>query len=200
MSTSSPPSHGPRRPTPLVWLLIILLIVGVSLPSLLLWSDEQSETHARWETEVNLAQIFQIYGMQQAARYIATPGLPSNNTAQDATETALGTAVSTLNELMMQDTAHFSQLSPMYVRLIGLYDNWTYTLALNDSQRTTLSAIYKSVGEKVVDAYADFLNQTGSPVSTLPPWYSGPSPPDDQLLQQAVALMVNLPGLPPFPN
>jgi len=58
---------------------------------------------------------------------------------------------------------------------------------LNSSQRILLSTQVYSLGHKLANAYNNFVNYTSTSPGIGPSfWYSGPSPPDENLLQSAV--------------
>src|SRR2546426_12745387 len=81
------------------WLLIILLAVAVAVPSLLYWSIERNDMHARWQFQLHLAQTFAFYGMDQAEVVLLNPNLTSETAFGDTGRAALQTGRITLKKL-----------------------------------------------------------------------------------------------------
>jgi len=72
---------------------------------------------------------------------------------------------------------------------MNLYGYGTYVLGLNSTKRISLAENLYNIGEKVVKAYFNYLNYTSS---NPPLWYSGPSPPDESILGEAVELAIDI--------
>jgi hypothetical protein len=125
--------------------------------------------HARWAQQLNLAQSFDFFGMEEVAMLVVSPSYPSNQTVQTWAEHSLNPAIIDLNVLEMLDSGHFLQLARVQQTVISLYSGWLcYTTALKATQRTTLSTLLYSLGGKILNAYGNFLNYTGSGGSTGP--------------------------------
>ena len=61
----------------------------------------------------------------------------------------------------------------------------------------TLGGLLDRIGRDILFAYGNYLNYTSADdISGAFFRYRGPSPPDTNLIQQAVDLAVNFPGLP----
>jgi hypothetical protein len=100
-----------------------------------------------------------------------------------------------VNQIATIDTAHGTQFFQMDEVFDALGVNITYVAGLTNSQRSTLSGILQSIGNDILNAYTKY----GDFVSPGPwslTWYSGPSPPDDNLVKEAYILATTLPGLP----
>jgi len=181
-------------------LIIVLLALVVSVPSLLYWTIERNDMHARWERQLELAQTFDFYGVEQAEIVLMQPNFTSDSAYRNTGVWGLNSAEFALNNLVILDFDRANQLYKIETMLLSLASSWsTYTTGLNQSQRGTLAGLLGSIGNDVLFAYGNFIKYTSSGGSGPPFWYNGPSPPDQVLIQQAVDLAVNFPGLPPLP-
>jgi hypothetical protein len=183
------------------WLFIAVLLLAVIIPSLLYWTIERNDMHARWQTEFHLSQTFAFYGMDQAFVLVVSPSFASNTTASYWARSAVQTGSITLNQVAKLDYDRANQLFRIENMLDGLATSWsTYTTSLNPTQRQALGGLLHTIGRDILFAYSNYLNYTSADDIKGPSfWYTGPSPPDLNLVQQATDLGVNLPGLPPLP-
>jgi hypothetical protein len=180
-------------------LIIVLLVLVVSVPSLLYWTIERNDMHARWERQLEWAQSFDFYGVEEAQIVLMQPNFTSDSGYRNTGASALSSAEFALNNLVILDFDRANQLYKIQTMLFRLVSGWsTYTIGLNQSQRGTLAGLLGSIGNDILYAYGNFIKYTSSGGSGPPFWYNGPSPPDQALIQQAVDLAVNLPGLPPL--
>jgi len=148
-------------------------------------------THNRWSIQASLSETF--FGqMNDAYIPITNQSLASDQALRILASTDLHNAGTTMYNLFRVDTQHFNQLSRISTVLINL-QTLGYILNLTSPQRLVLANIFLSIGTKIVKAY--HLNATN--VYSVPFWYWGPSPPNADLLNQAVDL-TKLPGLPCF--
>ena len=184
------------------WLFIAMLLLVVIVPSLLYWTIERYDMHARWQTQLQLAQTFAFYGMDQAQFVIMHPNFTSDSAFRNTGPAALQTASVTLNTLSGLDLDRANQLNRIEYMLNTQASSWSaYTPGMNQSQRETLGGLLHTIGNDILYGYGNYINYTGT--SNLGGsffWYTGSSPPDPNLVQQAVDLAVNLPGLPPLPQ
>jgi len=184
------------------WLFIAVLLVAVIIPSLLYWTIERNDKHARWQTQLQLARIFAFYGMDQAEVVPMHPNFTSDSAFMDTGWAALQTGSVTLNTLSALDLDRTNQLLRIEYMLNTMASSWSaYTPGMNQSQRGTLGELLHTIGHDILYGYGNYINYTGT--SNLGGsffWYTGSSPPDPNLVQQAVDLAVNLPGLPPLPQ
>ena len=180
------------------WLLIILLAVAVAVPSLLFWSIERNDMHGRWQVQLHLAQTFAFYGMDQAQLVLRNPNFTSDTAFRETGRAAVQTGAIALNTLYKMDWDRANQLSRIENMLDVLAGRLsTYTSVMNQSQRMTLGGLLDAIGRDILFAYSNYLNYTSSDDIRGPSfWYTGPSPPDTNLIRQAVDLAVNFPGLP----
>jgi hypothetical protein len=181
-------------------LIIVLLVLVVSVPSLLYWTIERNDMHARWERQLEWAQSFDFYGVEEAQIVLMQPNFTSDSGYRNTGASALNSAEFALNNLVILDFDRANQLYKIETMLLSLVSGWsTYTTGLNQSQRGTLAGLLGRIGNDILYAYGNFISYTSSGGSGPSFWYIGPSPPDQILIQQAVDLAVNLPGLPPLP-
>ena len=157
--------------------------------------------HARWERQLEWAQSFDFYGVEEAQIVLMQPNFTSDSAYRNNGGWGLNSAEFTLNSLVILDFDRANQLYKIETVLLSLANSWsTYTTGLNQSQRGTLAGLLGRIGNDILYAYGNFISYTSSGGSGPPFWYNGPSPPDQILIQQAVDLAVNLPGLPPLPT
>jgi hypothetical protein len=181
-------------------LIIVLLALIVIVPSLLYWTIERNDMHARWARQVELAQSFDFYGMEGTEIVLMNTNFTSDSAYRSTGASALESAQFTLNNLVILDFDRANQLYRIETMLLTLAPHWsTYTTGLNQTQRGTLANLLGMIGNDILFAYGNYINYTSSGPNGPPFWYNGPSPPDQNLVQHAVDLAVNLPGLPPLP-
>ena len=173
--------------------LVALLVTVIIVPIIVSWSDQRVEMHARWQTQYRLAQTI-VLDMRTLSDVVS-----ANGTYASASSVTLSIASSLYNFIYL-DWAHANQLDRIRGTVDGLRNNWlSYAIELNSTQRATLSGIIGSIAQDLVQAHSNYVQFTSTGTITGPPfWYNGPSPPDENLLQQAVAL-ASLPGLPTLP-
>jgi len=119
-----------------------------------------------------------------------------NNVTSSFAGSLMGFANENLNYLSGYDTAHAFQLRQIRDALQGLqlhfFNSIEYTY-ISNAERVILAPFY-SLANKILYAYWNFLKDTSAGGISGPPfWYSGPSPPDEQLLQDAVNIALALP-------
>jgi hypothetical protein len=114
----------------------------------------------------------------------------NNDTAGFAVN-ELGYADIELNSISVIDTSHSDQLFRISYAMESLRTD-DYIQSLNQSARTILATQLWALSHKIINAYWNFVNHTsGSPGVGPPFWYSGPSPPDEHLIQDAVNIALS---------
>ena len=165
------------------------MIQIIILPIAVYWSDQRIAEHARWDTEVNYAQLFRM-DVGSAAEFINGTFYPWNNESQRSALIELVQGETTLLSLGHLDTAHLNQLSTI-ANMVG--GSTSVFNGITQSKRVIFSANLRSLGDKIVNAY--FLNNTSTTNGVGPSfWYSGPSPPNEQDLRDASTIAANLTG------
>ncbi len=174
----------------LFYLLISsLMIMLILLPIAVYWSDQRVETHARWDNEINYAQLFRLH-VDTAAYLINGTFFPWSNQSERSALDELSMSGTTLFFLGYLDSSHANQLSTIANIVLGSSSAF---YQITQSRRVSFSTNLRSLGDKIVYAY--FLNNTSSTPGVGPPfWYSGPSPPDERDLQDASTIAANLTG------
>ena len=167
------------------------MILLVAEPVLVYWTVERVVSHNRWSIQASLSETF-FSQMNDAYTPITNQSLASDQALRFLANSDLHHAGTTMYNLYRVDTQHFNQLSRISSTLLSL-QNLSYVLSLTSVQRLVLANLLISIGTKIVNAY--HLN--GMNVYSVPFWYWGPSPPNEDLLNQAVDL-TKLPGLPCF--
>jgi len=177
-------SFNRRRFYVLVSYLIILII---TVPAVVYWSEQRIAEHARWDTELNYAQLFRN-DVSSAAEFINGTFYPWNNESERSAQTLLGQGETTLFFLGDLDTAHQDQL---FTIALNVHESIPALNQITQSQRVSFSTNLRSLGGKIVYAY--ILNNTSTSNGVGPSfWYSGPSPPNEKDLQDATTIAANL--------
>jgi hypothetical protein len=174
-------------------LLIALLILAIATPILVYWSDQRVAMHMRWDEQYNNALSFWSH-LQQAGALIRSGVGGSNQTASIWAENSISDAMGQLWRINNLDPTHWNQLSIIHYSLEALTGGWPSRLSNFTNTQTTLPAILFSMSRDILFAYTNYWNYTSSVSSPAGPpfWYSGPSPPDGNLLQQAVDLATQI--------
>jgi hypothetical protein len=173
-------------------LLIALLVLAIVAPVLVYWTDQRMATHMRWDEQYELAISFWSH-LQQAGGLIRSGVGSPNQTASSWAENSISDAMGQLGRLGGLDISHSSQLGIIQYSLFALTSGWPIHLSNFTNTQTTLPPILFSLSRDILFAYTNYFNYTNTSSPTGPPfWYSGPSPPDGNLLQQAVDLAVQI--------
>lgn len=185
----------------LVSLLLILALGAAMGIYLTYWGFQRTETHAMWMDQIREVQVLRSH-MEDTSSLISL--WAHSQTPRDylqLTSDFLYAGYSVYN-LEYLDRPHLVQLDRINTLLGKLRTNTeSYVSSLNSSQLDSLATILHAISNKLAAAYTNFLNYTSAEGTAGPDfWYSGPSPPDEYLLQQAVNLAVDLPDLPPIPT
>ena len=179
------------------WLLIGLILAMVILPVGVYWGVQRASSYGRWQTQFRLAQSFTFILEDCSGLLQAGPDTLSESTLVVAGND-LRYAGDSLDALRTLDTDHVIQLGRIGIALDTLRPNLsTYVASLSTAQRNTLSSLLHALADKILSTYTNYARFTGGNPSL---WYFGPSPPDENLLKEAVDLAVNWPGLPPLPG
>jgi hypothetical protein len=135
-----------------VGLLVGLTIVSIFVPLNVYWNMDRINKFQRWNAGYQDAQLFAFYGMNQAEVQISSTKFDSNTTIQDWYSQDLQTAYFAMNLLSQTDSnlVHRTRFFYMGERLNQLEVNMSWTLALNDSQRGTLSKVLYSIGNDIL--------------------------------------------------
>jgi hypothetical protein len=132
--------------------------------------------------------------MDYAAGLLNGVVAPWNNYSERFVINELGYADIELHRISNLDTSHSSPLYRIGFAIETLKtDNGTLLIrSMSSSQRIVLATQFESLAHKITGAYWNFLNYTSTGSSDGPPfWYFGPSPPDENLLQDAVNIALS---------
>lgn len=181
-------------------LLLVLAVVGIAVsaavPTALYWALQRTDLHARWELEQNYASQFG-FQMETASSYMnETFGYKWSSETSSFAGVLIRYADQNLNLLRDYDTDHsykLYQISYAVERIvISFFDNVSYANA-SFAQRAPLEKQLYSLGDRILYAYGNILMYTSEGATAGPPfWYSGPAPPDEHLLQDAVNIALAL--------
>jgi hypothetical protein len=178
-------------------LLIILVPIGVY------WYSQRLDTHARWDVLSNYSQGFFIDTSDVAYQMRGNFGPWGDNVSRFYGGVEMADAQNALSGIRSIDQPHQSQLDGMIAALYAFSTSSgafcgkpSYCAGnITDIQRAYFSTRLESLAFKVYDAYNNYRNYTSTASGVGPPfWYSGPSPPDERDLQDAVMIAANLTG------
>jgi len=165
--------------TALVIFVIVISAVGY-------WTVQRVDMYERWASQIEKSQSIRGH-LWEAYVLLKSSSFETDNTTQDWFISELKYASSSLLELARLDKKHGLQLNKIETMLVDLFDptKRSYLIGLNSTDRNAIARALHDIGGKVVAAYFNYINYTSS---NPPLWYSGPSPPDETILEEAVEL------------
>jgi hypothetical protein len=165
------------------------MIIVILAPIVVYWSYQRITEHARWDNELHYAQLFNI-NVDTAADSIEGTFYPWNNQSQMSAQNALSQAELTVRYLGILDSSHVNELDMIALKIHGSSSAFNQ---ITQPQRVSFSTNLRALGIKIVIAYV--LNNTSTTYGVGPSfWYTGPSPPNEQDLQDASTIAANLTG------
>jgi len=163
----------------------VLVIIAIAIPATLYWETQRNDMHLRWDLQARYAVEFWSHAQYSGGLINGTLTKWNNDTAGVAVN-ELGYADWELYDIRVLDTAHTDSLSRISTAIETLRTD-DYIASLNQTARTLLAHQLWSISMKIINAYWNYANYTSNSPGIGPPfWYSGPSPPDETLLQSAV--------------
>ena len=185
----SPLSRIGRRQVSVIF-VVVLVVLAVAVPVTLYWALQRNAEHERWDLEVRYAQQFWSHTDYAAGLVNGTVAHWNNDTAGFAVN-ELAHADTALYDIRILDTSHANQLSKISYAIETLRTD-SYIATLNQSARSTLANELWSLSMKISHAYWNFVNYTSDSPGVGPPFfYSGPAPPDEHLIQDAVNISLS---------
>ncbi len=185
--------HLTKRRLALSVLVILIIVVATAVPLALYWALQRSDMHLRWDLESRYAQQL-LFHTESAAAFLNGDLYSWSNETAGFALSELVYADYELQGIIVFDRAHLDQLNRINYAIESLNSAsptgyGDYIASLNSSQRILLSTQVYSLGYKLANAYNNFVNYTSTSPGIGPSfWYSGPSPPDENLLQSAVSI------------
>jgi len=163
----------------------VLVIIAIAIPTTLYWETSRNDMHLRWDLQARYAQEFWSQAQYSGSLINGTVSKWNNETAGVAVN-VLGFADEELYDIGVLDTAHTNTLSRISTAIETLRTD-DYIATLNQTSRTLLAHQLWSISQKIINANWNYANYTSTTPGVGPPfWYSGPAPPDETLLQNAV--------------
>ena len=173
--------------------LVVVALIAISAvaPIVTYWALQRDEMHRLWAIEANDSSQFR-FQLDYAAGLMTSTFYKWTNQTGVISASEIGYADEHLYLIGSIDTAHATQLDRITQAIDYAIRPFFSIPPTNVSLpgRTLLSGQLITIGQKVQYAYWNYENYTSS--SLAPFWYSGPSPPDEGLLQQAVNLAMAL--------
>jgi len=175
------------------------IVLIVALPIGVYWYAQVIDTHTRWDTESTYAHEFYLETSDVAYQMRGNFG-PWDNVSRFYGGEKIANAEFMLFNLENLDTAHRTQLTNMSSAIGNFRESSgafcglpTYCQNITVSQKTSWSNQLLTLATKVYNAYNNYGNYTTTTPGVGPPfWYSGPSPPDERDLRDAVMIATNL--------
>lgn len=166
-------------------ILIIVIILVAAVPITLYWGLQRNDMHFRWDLESRYAQEFWEH-TQYTAGLLNGFVAPWTNATEGFAINELAYGDMQIISISYLDASHANQLLRISYAIETLRTQ-NYIHNMTASQRTSLATQLFSLSTKIINAYWNYVNYTSTQTGVGPPfWYSGPSPPDEQLLQDAV--------------
>lgn len=175
-------------------LLIIATASAIAGPVTLNWAVQRSEIHARWDMEIDRASDF-AFQMEYATALMNGTLYKWDNATSSFAGNLMGYANANLAYLGALDTAHLNQLYRIRdaINSVRLPFGTIPFTNISYAQRHMLAGQLYSIADKVLSAYGSLLKYTSVGGGVGPPfWYSGPSPPDESLLTDALNIALTL--------
>ena len=169
----------------LMIVLVIVIVLAAGVPVTSYWALQRNDMHIRWDLQATYAEEFWSHA-DDAAGLLSGIVAHWSNVTEIFVSNELAYADWQLNSISHLDTSHANQLFRISYAIESLRTQ-DYIHNMNSSQRMNLATQLYSIRMKVRNAFTNYLNYTSSGTAAGPPfWYSGPSPPDERLLQDAV--------------
>ncbi len=166
-------------------IMVIVIILAAAVPITLYWAVQRNDMHHQWALQSSYALEFWSH-TDYAAGLLNGNVAPWGNVTEGFTINELGYAAIQLYDISYLDTSHANQLLRISYAIETLKTQ-NYIHNMTSSQRISLSTQLELLSHKIINAYSNYANFTSTGTATGPPfWYTGPSPPDEQLLQDAV--------------
>ena len=169
--------------------LIALLLVVIVISAVGYWAVQRGDMFKRWASQIEEAQALRSH-LDMAYILLKYGNFETNYVTQDWFAKELDYADSSLLELMRLDESSPAQLGRIESMLVDLRGSYMHLIGLNSTDRNALGEALHDIGWKAVAAYANYLEPAGS--SNPPLWYSGPSPPDETILEEAAELAIDV--------
>ncbi len=170
--------------------LVALLLMVIVVLAVGYWTVQRVDMYKRWASQIEKAQSLRTH-LDQAYIQLSSSSFEMDNTTKDWFASELKYASYSLLHLIRLDERHELQLRRIEAMLANLLDPTvrSYLVGLDYTGRNAIARALHDIGWKVVAAYGNYINYTSS---NPPLWYSGPSPPDETILQEAVELAIGI--------
>jgi len=159
----------------------------MAVPVTMYWALQRNDMHARWDQQERYA--FEVWRHSDWAAGLLSGNIDHwNNETEQFTLNELSYADYGVYGLSVLDSAHANRLDRISSAVETLRTQ-DYVHNMTSAQRTELSNQLESLGHDMLFAYSNYWNYTSNGVGVGPAfWYSGPAPPDERLLQNAVSI------------
>jgi hypothetical protein len=163
-----------------------LLLITIAVATVF-WAGQRVEMHTHWASQAIKTESVMNH-LYAATQLLNSTSFGTDEISQEWFSNELMYAANSLQDLGRLDTGHQRQLSTIVGMTMMLCHN-PLVLGQDSAGRNTLAESLQDIGWKVKKAYSNFVDSYGTDRYTGPLFsYSGPSPPDEILLQQAVDL------------
>jgi len=157
----------------------------------LTWTTQRIDMHRNWASMLRETQHFRTH--IESASNLLPMGVEADSPHQRWFSAELDYSTWSLNELRKLDRDHEVPLMIIDDMILTLRDRLPQLSTLNETERISMAKMMYTIGEDVVTAYFNILNYTSVDDLTGPPfWYSGPSPPDEGMLDLVAEMSKNV--------
>jgi len=170
--------------------LIALIIIIIVVSSVGYWAIQRVDVYSRWALQIEKSQSLRTH-LDQAYIQLNSISFETDNIIQNWFYSEVQYATHSVSDLLKLDGGHSYQIGKIDNMLFHLSDptKKSYLVGLNSTDRNAIARALHDIGWKVVAAYGNYINYTSS---SPPLWYSGPSPPDETTLEEAVELAIEI--------
>jgi len=170
--------------------LIALIIIIIVVSSVGFWAVQRVDVYSRWSSQIEKAQSLRTH-LDRAYILLNSSSFLTDNTTQDWFYSEVQYATHSVSDLLKLDRRHSYQIGKIDNMLFHLRDptKKSYLIGLISTDRNAIARALHDIGWEVVAAYGNYISYTSS---NPPLWYSGPSPPDETILEEAVELAIEI--------
>ncbi len=176
--------------------LIVLLLFVIVVSAVGYWAVQRVGMYSRWHSQFEISQSLRTH-LDQVYVLLTSRNFETDDITQKWFYSEVQYAIHSVGDLLELDGGHSSQLGRIQFMLEDLRDptQISHLIGLNSTDRTALAEALHGIGWKAVAAYTNYFEPAGS--SNPPLWYSGPSPPDETILEEAVEFAIDVQDLLP---
>ncbi|HKZ93791.1 MAG TPA: hypothetical protein VJ249_04320 [Candidatus Bathyarchaeia archaeon] len=173
----------------LIFSLLLVVVVGAGVAAGIVWTMQRIDIHKQWASMVREGARFSNH--IESASGLLPIDSELDTTRKRCLINELDYSDVSLGLLIRLDEEHEIQLMTIREMVGTLRYIAAYFSTINVSSVESLGKTIYDVGVQVNRAYSNIINYASIDGINGPPfWYSGPSPPDEAILGEAVSSAV----------